>query len=71
MTITKAQQIMALRSAVDLLSGAYKSPKYAEEVLGDYRFGGKREKIAQSLYKIVDKLEKKNEHLRPVPRSFL
>ena len=50
---------MALRSAVDLLSGAYKSSKYAEEILGDYKFGGKREEIAQSLYKIIDKLEGK------------
>jgi hypothetical protein len=59
MTITKAKQIMALRSAVDLLSGAYKSSEYAEEILGDYKFGGKREKIAQSLYKLIDELEGK------------
>jgi hypothetical protein len=58
MTITKAKQIMALRSAVDLLSGAYK-PELAKELLSDYKFGGKREEIAQSLYKIIDELESK------------
>jgi hypothetical protein len=59
MTITKAKQIMALRSAVDLLSGAYKSSEYAEEILGDYKFGNKRGEIAQSLYKLIDELEGK------------
>jgi hypothetical protein len=58
MIITKAQQIMALRSAVDLLSGAYK-PELAEQLLSDYRSGGKRGEISQSLYKIIDELEGK------------
>lgn len=53
----KAEKIMALRSAVDLLTGAY-TPEFAEEVLGDYKKGGARYHISNSLYKIIDILEK-------------
>lgn len=48
-------QIKALRSAVDLLCGAYSADE-AEAVLGDYRFGGERHDIAQSLYQLIDNL---------------
>jgi hypothetical protein len=48
-------QIMALRSAVDLLCGAYSSDE-AEATLGDYRRGGERHDIAQSLYQLIDNL---------------
>jgi len=48
-------QIMALRSAVDLLCGAYTSDE-AEAALGDYRRGGERHDIAQSLYSLIDSL---------------
>ena len=48
-------QIMALRSAVDLLCGAYSADE-AEATLGDYRFGGNRHDIAQSLYQLIDNL---------------
>jgi len=48
-------QIMALRSAIDLLCGAYTSDE-AETVLGDYRRGGERHDIAQSLYSLIDNL---------------
>ena len=48
---------MALRSAVDLLSGCV-SDDFAEYALGDYRHGGKRFYIAKSLYALIDSLEK-------------
>ena len=51
------EQMTALRSAVDLLTGAY-TPEYAEEVLGDYKFGEARGDLAQSLYPILDHIER-------------
>ncbi len=48
-------QIMALRSAVDLLCGAYSADE-AEATLGDYRRGGQRHDIAQGLYQLIDNL---------------
>lgn len=47
----------ALRSAVDLLTNCV-SPDYADQVLGDYRCGGKRHRLAVSLYALVDALER-------------
>jgi len=48
---------MALRSAVDLLTGCC-SPEYAEQVLRDYRHGGSRFDTAKSLYELIDAIEK-------------
>ena len=48
-------QIMALRSAVDLLCGAYAADE-AKATLGDYQRGGERHDIAQSLYQLIDSL---------------
>ena len=48
-------QVTALMSALDLLTNCV-TPDYADQVLGDYRPGGSRHKLAQSLYRIVDKL---------------
>ena len=53
------EQMTALRSAVDLLTGAY-TPEFAEEVLGDYRFGEARGDLAQSLYPILDRIERQH-----------
>lgn len=47
---------MALRSAVDLLTGAY-TPEFAEEILGDYKFGKARGALGQSLYKVLDRIQ--------------
>ena len=54
------KQFIALRSAVDLLSGCC-SQDYINTVLSDYRHGGARQDIAKSLYSMIDELEK--EHL--------
>ena len=48
-------QVTALMSALDLLTNCV-TPDYADQVLGDYRIGGSRHKLAQSLYRVVDKL---------------
>jgi hypothetical protein len=48
-------QVTALMSALDLLTNCV-TPDYADQVLGDYRPGGSRHKLAQSLYRVVDKL---------------
>jgi hypothetical protein len=50
------EQLVALRSAVDLLTGAY-TPEYAEEVLGAYKFGEARGDLGQSLYKVLDRIQ--------------
>lgn len=56
MNIT-SEQLMALRSAVDLLTGAY-TPEFAEETLGDYKFGEARGDLGQSLYKVLDCIQR-------------
>lgn len=43
----------ALRSAVDLLTNCV-SPDYVEEILLDYRPGGERHELAESLYALID-----------------
>ena len=53
------EQMMALRSAVDLLTGAY-TPEAAEATLGDYKFGKARGDLAQSLYPILDRIERQH-----------
>jgi hypothetical protein len=60
MTITKPLNKLwhCVVLLIGLLSGAYK-PELAEQLLSDYRSGGKRGEISQSLYKIIDELEGK------------
>ena len=48
-------QVTALMSALDLLTNCV-TPDYADDVLVDYRPGGSRHELAQSLYRVVDKL---------------
>lgn len=50
------EHTIALRSAVDLLTGSC-SPEYVEHVLRDYRHGGSRSDTAKSLYKLIDAIE--------------
>jgi hypothetical protein len=56
MNIT-SEQLMALRSAVDLLTCAY-TPEFAEEILGDYKFGKARGDLGQSLYAVLDQIQR-------------
>ncbi len=54
------EQMMALRSAVDLLSGAY-TPELAKELLDDYKINKSRGHVAQSLYPVLDRIERTKE----------
>ena len=56
-----AEHTTALRSAVDLLSGCV-SPDYEEQILGDYKHGGARHKLAVSLYALIDAIERNDAH---------
>lgn len=51
------EQVTALRSALDLLTNCV-TPDYADQVLGDYKPGGSRHKLAQSLYRVIDDLSR-------------
>jgi len=53
------EHTLALRSAVDLLSGCV-SKEYEDQILGDYKPGGSRHQLAKSLFVLIDHIERNN-----------